>query len=47
VSVSEAEAEKTVEASLARLYIERAIMAAPAYTIIGLGFVVKERHADM
>ncbi len=43
VSVSEAEA-KHVEAILARLYpIERAIMAAPAYTIIGLG--VKARHA--
>jgi hypothetical protein len=35
---------KHVEAILARLYpIERAIIAAPAYTIIGLG--VKARHA--
>jgi hypothetical protein len=43
VSVSEAQA-KHVEAILALLYpIERAIMAAPAYTIIGLG--VKARHA--
>jgi hypothetical protein len=43
VSVSEAQA-KCVEAILARLYpIERAIMAAPAYTIVGLG--VKARHA--
>jgi hypothetical protein len=42
-SVSEAQA-KRVEAILARLYpIERAIMAAPAYTIVGLG--VKARHA--
>lgn len=42
-SVSEAQT-KHVEAILARLYpIERAIMAAPAYTIIGLG--VKARHA--
>ncbi|WP_316174530.1 hypothetical protein [Bradyrhizobium sp. SZCCHNRI1073] len=36
--------EKRVEAILARLYpIERAIMAAPAYSIVGLG--VKARHA--
>jgi hypothetical protein len=42
-SVREAEA-KRVEAILARLYpIERAIMAAPAYSIVGLG--VKARHA--
>jgi hypothetical protein len=42
-SVSEAH-EKYVETILARLYsIERAIMAAPAHTIIGLG--VKARHA--
>jgi hypothetical protein len=43
VSVSEAQT-KHVEAILARLYpIERAIMVAPVYTIIGLG--VKARHA--
>jgi hypothetical protein len=43
VSVSEAQT-KRVEAILARLYpIERAIMVAPAYTVIGLG--VKARHA--
>jgi hypothetical protein len=42
-SVSGAQTEH-VEAILARLYpIERAIMAAPAYSIIGLG--VKARHA--
>jgi hypothetical protein len=42
-SVREAQA-KRVEAILARLYpIERAIMAAPAYSIVGLG--VKARHA--
>lgn len=36
--------EKNVEAVLARLYpVERAIMAAPAHTIVGLG--VKARHA--
>ncbi|CAL74711.1 hypothetical protein BRADO0788 [Bradyrhizobium sp. ORS 278] len=41
--VSEAQ-EKCVEAILARLHpIERAIMAAPAYSIVGLG--VKARHA--
>jgi hypothetical protein len=41
--VSEAQ-RKRVEAILARLYpIERAIMTAPAYTIIGLA--VKARHA--
>jgi hypothetical protein len=43
VSIKEAQA-KRVEAILARLYpIERAIMAAPACTIVGLG--VKTRHA--
>jgi hypothetical protein len=43
VSIKEAEA-KHVEAILARLYpIERAIIAAPACTIVGLG--VKARHA--
>jgi hypothetical protein len=43
VSIKEAQA-KRVEAILARLYpIERAIMAAPACTIVGLG--VKARHA--
>jgi hypothetical protein len=43
VSVSEAQV-KRVEAILARLYpIERAIMATPAYSIVGLG--VKARHA--
>jgi hypothetical protein len=43
VSISEART-KHVEAILERLYpIERAIMVAPAYTIIGLG--VKARHA--
>jgi phage tail tape-measure protein len=42
-SVREAQA-KRVEAILARLYpIERAIMAAPACTVVGLG--VKARHA--
>jgi hypothetical protein len=42
-SISEAQTEH-VEVILARLYpIERAIMVAPAYTIIGLG--VKARHA--
>ena len=42
-SIKEAQA-KRVEAILARLYpIERAIMAAPACTIVGLG--VKARHA--
>jgi len=42
-SASEAHA-KRVEAILARLYpIERAIMEAPAYSIVGLG--VKARHA--
>ncbi|WP_426527884.1 hypothetical protein [Bradyrhizobium sp. McL0615] len=43
VSIKEAQA-KRVEAILARLYpIERAIMAAPACTVVGLG--VKARHA--
>lgn len=44
-TASATEARTTqIEAILARLYpIERAIMAAPAYTIIGLG--VKARHA--
>jgi len=43
VSIKEAQA-KRVEAILARLYpIERAIMVAPACTIVGLG--VKARHA--
>jgi hypothetical protein len=43
VSLSEVQT-KHVEAILERLYpIERAIMAAPAHTIIGLG--VKARHA--
>ena len=44
-SVSRSEVQtKRVEAILERLYpIERAIMAAPAHTIIGLG--VKARHA--
>jgi hypothetical protein len=43
VSIKEAQA-KRVEAILARLYpIERAIIAAPACTIVGLG--VKARHA--
>ena len=43
VSIKETPA-KRVEAILARLYpIERAIMAAPACTIVGLG--VKARHA--
>jgi hypothetical protein len=43
MSVSEAQT-KHIEAILERLYpIERAIMAAPAYSIIGLG--VKARHA--
>jgi hypothetical protein len=42
-SVSEAQA-KRLETILARLYpIERAIMAAPAHSIVGLG--VKARHA--
>jgi hypothetical protein len=42
-SVNEAQA-KRVETILARLYpIERAIMAAPAHSIVGLG--VKARHA--
>jgi hypothetical protein len=43
VSIKEAQA-KRVEAILARLYpVERAIMAAPACTIVDLG--VKARHA--
>jgi hypothetical protein len=43
VSIKEAQANR-LEAILARLYpIERAIMAAPACTIVGLG--VKARHA--
>src|SRR3569833_3913609 len=42
-SVTDGKAQR-VETILARLYpIERAIMAAPAYSIVGLG--VKARHA--